>query len=103
VLEPGPPYHGRAPEHPEIVARMRELLATEWDPVGVIRNGAGGASDVHAEHAMVIVGMLAAAARETEVQRYLRQVEQQALGRTLHPFDVRRRIAETAWRIVRGL
>jgi hypothetical protein len=46
--------------------------------------------------------MLAAEARETEVQRYLRQVEQAALGESLHPFDVRREIAEAAWRLVHG-
>jgi len=98
-----PPYHGRASQHPEILARVRDLLATEWDPTGEIRAAADGGPSYYAEQAEIVVGVLAAAGRETDVQRYLRQQEQAALGHSLHPFDTRRRIAEAAWRAVRGL
>src|SRR6476469_8363195 len=99
---PFPPYHGRALEHPEIVARVRELLVAEWDPAGAIRDAALGDAGYYEELAVVVVGMLAAAAGPPEVQGYLREQEQEALGESLHPFEVRRRIAQEAWRVVRG-
>ena len=95
------PYY-RAAENPAVVARMSELLAHDWDPAGAIRAAAHGGDDYYQEQAVTIVAMLAADARETELQRYLRQVEQQALDASLHPFEERRRIAESAWRMVRG-
>jgi hypothetical protein len=98
-----PPYHGRALEHPEIIARVRALLADEWDPAGAIRSALGVGEGYYDEQAMTVVGMLAAAAPPPDVQRYLRQQEQAALGYSLHPFDVRRRIAHQAWRAVRSL
>jgi hypothetical protein len=98
-----PPYHGRALEHPEIVARVRALLAGEWDPAGQIRGALGAGEAFYDEQAVTVVAMLATAAPPPEVQRYLRQQEQAALGHSLHPFDVRRRIAHEAWRAVRSL
>ena len=41
--------------------------------------------------------------RDTEVQRYLRQLEQQALPTTAHPIEVRHELAATLWRVARGL
>jgi hypothetical protein len=98
-----PPYHGRALEHPEIVARVRDLLAHEWDTAGEIRAAVDGGPEYYDALAVTVVAMLAAAATEPEVQRYLREQEQAALGQSLHPFEVRRGIAEAAWRAVRGL
>ncbi len=98
-----PPCHGRALEHPEIIARVRDLLAYEWDTAGEIRAAVDGGTDYYDTLAVTVVGMLAAAATEPEVQRYLREQEQAALGQSLHPFEVRREIAEAAWRTVRGL
>ncbi len=100
---PFPPYHGRALERPEIHARVRALLADAWDPAGAIRAAVGGGADFYDAMAVTVVAMLAAAATEPEVQRFLRREEQAALGHSLHPFDVRRRIAEDAWRAVRGI
>jgi hypothetical protein len=98
-----PPYHGRALEHPEIVARVRELLMKEWDPDGVLRDAVLGEAGYYDEVAVTVVGMLAAAAAPPEVQRYLREQEHAALGASLHPFAVRQRIAHAAWRAVRSL
>lgn len=97
------PYLGRASQEPEIVARVREILAAEWDPSRQIRSAVGAGPEYYQEQAVIVVAMLAAAARESEVQGYLRQQEQAALGSSLHPFDARRRIAEAAWRAVRSL
>lgn len=93
--------HRRAAEDPAMVARMGALLAREWDPHGVIRDAAAGGLDYYREPALTIVAMLAADARETEIQRYLRQVEQAALGESLHSFEARRAIAVTAWSLIR--
>ena len=93
--------HHRAAEDPGLVARMGELLAREWDPAGVIRDAAAGGPDYYQEQALTIVAMLAADARETEIQRYLRQMEQAALGESLHSFEARRAIAVTAWSLIR--
>lgn len=93
--------HHRAAEDPRLVARMSELLVREWDPTGVICNAAAGGPDYYREQALTIVAMLAADARETEIQRYLRQMEQAALGDSLHSFEARRAIAETAWSLIR--
>ncbi|HEX3158272.1 MAG TPA: hypothetical protein VHQ45_07120 [Gemmatimonadaceae bacterium] len=93
--------HRRAAEDPAMVARMRELLVREWDPAGVICDAAAGGPDYYGEQALTIVAMLAADARETEIQRYLRQVEHAALGESLHSFEARRAIAVRAWSLIR--
>ena len=46
--------------------------------------------------------MLSAGARETEVQRYLRQLEQKVLPVTLHSVEARHAIAVALWRVARG-
>jgi|SRR5215208_4895940 len=92
----------RAVEDPATVARIADILAREWDPAAVVRDALGGGRDFYREQAVVVAGMLSAGARETEVQRYLRQLEQQALPQTLHPIDVRHGIALTLWRAARG-
>jgi hypothetical protein len=93
--------YDRAAEDSDLIARLGELLAREWDPAGTICEAAAGGRDFHRQQALTLVAMLAADARETEIQRYLRQTEQAALGRSLHPFEVRRAIAAAAWRLVR--
>jgi hypothetical protein len=82
---------------------VRALLVSEWDPAGELRTAVLGGNDYYDEHAVTVVGMLAAAAAPPEVQRYLRQQEELALGHTLHPVEVRRHIAHEAWRAVRSL
>ena len=56
----------------------------------------GAARDDHGE------SLLSAGARATEVQRYLRQLEQQVLPATLHPNEARHAIATALWRAARG-
>ena len=96
-------YFGRAVEDPIIIARLTELLEQRWDAAGTLRAALGRGSDFYREHAVVIAGMLSANARETEVQRYLREIEQQTLPKTLHPAHARHEIAVAAWRIARSL
>ena len=52
---------------------------------------------------MIIAGMLSADARDLEVQRYLRQIEQRALPTTLHPIESRHAIAVALWQAARKL
>ena len=96
-------YFGRAVEDPSIVGRIAEILEQEWDPKAEVRDALRGGEDFYRQHATVVAGMLSANARETEVQRYLRQLEQQALPATLHSADARHAIALTAWRAARQL
>src|SRR5689334_22192720 len=96
-------YFGRAVEDPSIVARIAEILAQAWDPNAVVRRALRGGDEFYREHAVVVAGMLSADARETEVQRYLRQLEQQAGPATLHPAEARHEIALTMWRLARGI
>ena len=93
----------RAAESLEIRTAVAAVLSAQWDPAGEIRAAAEGGEAYYAEHALTLAGMLAADARTQEVQRYLRQVEQEVLGASLHPFEVRRVIAEAVWRVVRGV
>ena len=90
-------------EDPTIIARIEAILERDWDPNGVVRDGLDGGNDFYHAHAVVIAGMLSADARETEVQRYLRQQEEAALPATLHPAEVRHAIAVAAWRAARSL
>ena len=96
------PNYRRAVDNPATLAAVATLLAREWDPEGRIRDAADGGEGWYEEQALTVTAMLAADARETEIQRYLRQLEQQVLGESLHPFEARRAIAEAAWRAVRG-
>ncbi|HEX2781901.1 MAG TPA: hypothetical protein VHM30_20505, partial [Gemmatimonadaceae bacterium] len=70
-----------------IVARIAAILREQWDPSGVVRGALQGGDDFYRDQAVVVAGMLSADARETEVQRYLRQLEQQVGPATLHPAD----------------
>ena len=96
-------YFRRAVEDPAIVARIAAILEKDWDLGGVVRAALQGGGDFYRDHAVVVAGMLSADARETEVQRYLRQLEQRALPATLHPAEARHAIALAAWRAARGL
>jgi hypothetical protein len=91
----------RADANPAIIDAVAAILARQWDPDGEIARAADAGTTWYAEHALTVVAMLAADAQATEIQRYLRQVEQQVLGPSLHPFELRREIAETIWRAVR--
>jgi hypothetical protein len=93
----------RAVEDPMIVARIAELLRQTWDPAGVVRDALRGGDDFYHEQAVIVAAMLSADARETEVQRYLRQLEQQVGPATLHPIEARHAIAVAAWRAAREL
>jgi hypothetical protein len=90
-------------DDPTVVGRITEILQRQWDPAGAVRDALGGGDLFYREQAIRVTGMLAAEARETEVQRYLRQVEQQALPATLHPMEARHAIAVALWRAARGL
>ena len=96
-------YYGRADADPLILARLETLLRDEWDPYGELRDAALADDAFYREHALTVTAMLAADALDTEVQRYLRVTEQSLLGRSLHPYEVRRAVAVTAWHLVRGL
>jgi len=89
----------RAVEDPAIVDRIAAILATEWDTAGTIRDALRGSPEFNREHANTVAGMLSADARDTEVLRYLRQLEQQAAPTTLHPAEARHQIAVTLWRV----
>ena len=69
----------------------------------MVRDALHGGATFYRDQAITVAGMLAAEARETEVQRYLRQLEQQALPTTLHPLEARHAIAVALWRVARGL
>ena len=86
-----------------ILARIADILEQRWDPSGAIRDGLASGSAFYREQALIVAGMLAAEARDTEVQRYLRQLEQQALPTTAHPMEARHEIAVALWRVARGL
>ena len=96
-------FVGRAVEDPEIIARLAGILASDWDPAGVVRAALNATSTFYHDQAVVVAGMLSADAHENEVQRYLRQLEQQAGPTTLHPADVRHTIAVALWRAARQL
>jgi hypothetical protein len=96
-------YHGRADADPLVLARLEALLRGEWDPYAELRDAALADDAFYREHALAVAAMLAADARDTEVQRYLRMTEQALLGRSLHPYDARRAVAVTAWHLARGL
>ena len=96
-------YFGRAVEDPAIIARIAEILEQQWDPHGAVRDGLRGEPDFYRAQATIVAGMLSADARDTEVQRYLRQLEEEALPATLHPAEVRHAIAVAAWRAARSL
>ena len=97
------PFVGRAVEDPDTVARIVEILEHQWDPAAMVRDALRGGSEFYREVGMVVAGMLSADARDTEVQRYLRQLEQRALPETLHSAGARHAIAVAAWRVARGL
>jgi hypothetical protein len=96
-------YFGRAVEDPVIVASIAAILEQRWDPDAAVRTALSGGGDFYREQASIVAGMLSANARETEVQRYLRQLEQQALPATLHSNEARHAIAIAAWRAARQL
>ena len=83
----------RAAEDPSVVAHVAHLLSSLRDPKRAARDALGANPNFYQEHALVIAGMVSADARDTEVQRYLRQLEQRALPVTLYATDERHAIA----------
>ena len=96
-------FVGRAAEDPAIIARLASILASDWDPAGIVRAALHGGPSFYADQGLIVAAMLAADAHENEVQRYLRQLEQQAGPTTLHPADERHAIAVALWRAARQL
>ena len=96
-------YFGRAVEDPTILARIEKILEQQWDPNGVIRDGLRAGDEYYRAQALIVAGMLSADARDTEVQRYLREQEEEALPATLHAAETRHAIAVATWRAARSL
>jgi hypothetical protein len=96
-------FVGRAVEDPIVIDRLATILATDWDAAGTVRYALHGGWQFYREQAVIVAGMLSADAHENEVQRYLRQLEQQAGPKTLHPAETRHQIAVTLWRAARKL
>ena len=69
----------------------------------MIQQASGGDTAFYREQAAIIAGMLAAGARETEVQGYLRRLELAAGPTTLQPAAMRRQIAVALWRAAPSL
>jgi hypothetical protein len=93
----------RAAEDPAILAQLAFILASNWDPAGVVRDALEGGATFYTDQGLIIAAMLAADARETEVQRYLRQLEQRVGSVTLHPAEARHAIAVALWHAGRQL
>lgn len=93
---------GQVRDDPHTLARLAAILESRWDPRGEVRAGHRGGEDFYRDQAVIVSGMLSAGARETEVQRYLRQLEQNVLPGTLHPNEMRHAIAIALWRVARG-
>ena len=83
-------------------AQLTAILESRWDIRGAVKAGYSGGSEFYREQAVIVGGMLSAGARETEVQRYLRQLEQKVLPVTLHSVEARHAIAVALWRVARG-
>ena len=94
---------GQVNDDPRTIAQLAAILETQWDIEGAVKQGHSGSSDFYREQAVIVSGMLSAGAREMEVQRYLRQLEQKVLPITLHPVEARHAIAVALWRVSRGL
>ena len=86
-----------------ILAQTTAILEARWDFAGTVKAGHSGGDDFNREQAVIVGGMLSAGARPTEVQRYLRQLEQKVLPVTLHSVEARHVIAVALWRAARGL
>ncbi len=93
---------GRVKDDPHTVQQLAMILKSRWDPQGTVCRGHEGGADYYHEQAVIVAGMLSAGARDTEVQRYLRQLEQQVLPVTLHSVEARHAIAVALWRAARG-
>ena len=68
---------------PQRIATVRTLLLSEWDPIGIHDEPA--AQDEYDTYAAVIVDMLSAGARPTEIADYLVGVEERAMGLEANP------------------
>lgn len=93
----------RVAEDREVVARIAAILEQRWDPDAAVQRALGAGNDFYRDEAVTVASMIAADARVTEVQGYLRQLEQGALSVSLHPAEERHAIASAVWHIARGL
>jgi hypothetical protein len=92
----------QAAQDPAVVQEVATVLRTRWDPDGALGRAAGGDNDFYTAHALALAGMVAADAEQPEVARYLRQVEQQLRGSSLHSFKSRYAVSVAVWRTVHG-
>ena len=95
---------------PDIVEKVEELLARDWDPDGAIARAArdivpydDARPSSLRDYAAAVCGLLAAGGSAAEVRGYLRRVEEELLGEARSEGPTRGSIAVTAWRIVRGI
>lgn len=97
------PNSGRIYDDQRTIAHLAAILESRWDASGTVKSGHASGGDFYHEQAVIVAGMLSAGARDTEVQRYLRQLEQKVLPVTLHSLEARHAIAVALWRVARGL
>src|SRR4051794_16289936 len=74
----------------QLYQAVRELLFSDWDPIGV--NGQGP-DDEYDSYAPGVARMLQAGADEAKLAAHLRQVQTNAMGRTRGDDEHSRRIA----------
>jgi hypothetical protein len=94
---------GQVNDDPRTTAQLAAILEDRWDIGSAVKAGHSAGGDFYREQAVIVSAMLSAGARETEVQRYLRQLEQKVLPVTLHSAEARHAIAVALWRVARGL
>jgi hypothetical protein len=107
---PAPRYHGRAAFDLAVVAAIAAVLRTEWDSDGALALAARVASKddqtlarTYDDFALAVAGVLGAGGSEAEVAGYLRREEERLLGVARSTGQMRWTIAQTAWRLVRGI
>ena len=62
------------------LARMREVLNREWDPIGVLPGGDGGNLDEYETYRDKLASMIGANAGDEELEAYLTRAEREWMG-----------------------
>lgn len=81
------------------LARMREVLNREWDPIGVLPSDDGGNEDEYDRYRDKLASMIIAHATDEELVAYLERAEREWMGlgtptgAKLHEAALRRVIA----------